>query len=150
MMMMMMTELDQRAVDLLRGYVGNVWQAAKRVTARVNEALTEEVWKQQAAAVQYALLSCSSQSERQGAEGTGRKQARMCCKHSTVASAAADDGEVVGEGEAQAAAAGGCSSCGVMEQHQQQQPMAALCALVMHSKRRTDLQHMVRVSLQQL
>jgi hypothetical protein len=146
-----LTELDQPAVDQVREYVDLVWQTVEQVTAMVNKQLAEEKWEQQVAAVQFALLWRGSGSQQRGADGIGGKRPRMCGDDSTTAAAAAaavaaaDVMEVMHEEEGQAAAGG----CGVMEQ-QQQQLMAALCAMVMRSKRRIDLQEMVRAARRQL
>jgi hypothetical protein len=152
-----LTELDQPVVDRSWRYVVFVWETVRQVTARVKAALAAEVWEQQAAAVQFALLWRGSESQQQGTEGIGNKRARVICdEHPTAAAAvaAADDTvmAVVGEADAEAAAGGSGGSCAMMEQQQQQQQQvtAALCVLVTHSKRRTDLQQMVRAFRRQL
>jgi hypothetical protein len=148
-----LTRVDPRAVDRLQGYVAFVLQAAVQVTAKVQEALAKEVWQQQVAAVQFALLWRGSEGQQQSAEMCVRKHARMCCDDSTTVAAAADVLEAIGLGEAKAAGGGSSCVCGVMEQQQQQhqqQLMAALRALVTHSKRRTSLQQMVQAAQRQL
>jgi hypothetical protein len=148
--MVNLTELEQAAVEQLRGFVSFVWHAIKQVHAKVKEVRSEEVWLQQAAAVQFALLWRGSEGQQQGAEQVVGKRVRLHGSDDGADAAAAGVMEVTGEDAAQAAGCGIGGSCGLMEQQQQQQLMAALCTLVVHSKRRTDLQHMLRTSRRHL
>jgi hypothetical protein len=143
-----LTGVDQPAVDQLQGYVDFVLQAAEQVTAKVATALAGEVWEQRVAAVQFALLWRGSESQQQSANRCVRKQARMGRDDSTTLAATTDVVEVSGEREVQAAGAGSGGNCRMIEL--QQQLMAALCALVTHSKWRTNLQQMVQAAQRQL
>ncbi|KAF6260406.1 hypothetical protein COO60DRAFT_1685184 [Scenedesmus sp. NREL 46B-D3] len=148
----MLTGVDQPAVDELRGFIADVLHKVLRVLQTVQEMLQEGVWERQEAAVRFASLWRGQEGgagrQRGAEEGDSKKQRRSCAGGGGVLAA---DAMAVDEEDVQAADGSG-GSCQVLEQEQkqQQQLTSALHVLVLCSKQRTDLQHVLRASRRQL
>jgi hypothetical protein len=111
---------------------------------KIKAKLSQEVWEQQVAAVQYALLrgGCEGSREQQLQEGEGCSKRLRSCSTGTAAVACAAGGS--------GGVADGGGDLGWMPEQQQRQLMAALCVLVCRSKRRNELEGLLQTAYHQL